>query len=149
MPLKSYYAMSTSRPFPSLDFFTPDTSDVIPAASSSPETFWQFSAVCLTVFLFEFWPRTFTFKLFEERPSRLEIVTLDFLFTNTGRPKTISTFRLEASSGREASLPDKAFGRNVVEIDFGLPVFVNKMSSFSPANDFGLQFSFNWHCQEY
>ena len=61
------------------------------------------------------------------------------LFTNTGEPKTISTtFRLKALSGRESlnlilfpSLPDEAFRRNIVENVFGLPVFANKVSSFS------------------
>ena len=33
-----------------------------------------------------------------------------------------------------SSLPDEVFRRNVVEIVFGLLVFVNKMFSFSPAN---------------
>ena len=34
----------------------------------------------------------------------------------------------------DSSLPDEAFRRNVEEFVFGLLVFVNKMSSFSPTN---------------
>ena len=41
-------------------FFMPGTSDVIPVAPCHASFFLPFSAVCLTVFLFEFWPRTFT-----------------------------------------------------------------------------------------
>ena len=62
----TYYARSNSRPFRSLEFLAPGTSDVMPAASSSPKIFWPFSAVCLTVFLFEFWPRIFTIQLYEK-----------------------------------------------------------------------------------
>ena len=43
-------------------------------------------------------------------------------------------WRLRQEGKGVPSLPDEAFRRNVVEIVFGLPVFVNKMSSFSPVN---------------
>ena len=36
-------------------------------AASSPEIFWPFSAVCLTVFLFEFRPRTFTIGFYGKK----------------------------------------------------------------------------------
>ena len=38
-----------SKPLRSLEFLTPSTGNTIPAAPSSPEIFWPFSAVCLTV----------------------------------------------------------------------------------------------------
>ena len=47
------------------------------ATSSSPEIFWPFSAVCLTVLLFEFWPRTLTFELYEKKPTTSEIIILE------------------------------------------------------------------------
>ena len=59
-----YYTRSNWTPPHSLEFLTPGTSDLIPAASSSPEILRPFSAVCLTVFLFEFWPRTYTIESF-------------------------------------------------------------------------------------
>ena len=37
--------------------------------SQSPEMFWSFSAVRLTVFLFEFWPHSSTIKLYEKKKS--------------------------------------------------------------------------------
>ena len=54
---------SNSRPLRSVEFQTRGASDVIPAASSSPEVVWPFLAICLTVFLFEFWPQTFAIKI--------------------------------------------------------------------------------------
>ena len=42
-----------------------------------PRKFWPFSAVCLTVFLFKLWPRTFTLELYEKKPTRSEIMILD------------------------------------------------------------------------
>ena len=53
------------------------TSDVITAVSSSHEIFWPFSAICLTVFLFEFWPRTFTIELYEKKSERSESMVLE------------------------------------------------------------------------
>ena len=49
-----------------LEFLMSGTSDVTPAMSSSPKTFWRFSAVCLTDFLFEFLPETFAIELNEK-----------------------------------------------------------------------------------
>ena len=43
-------------PFRSLEFLTSGTSDVIPFASSLPKILLPFSAVCFTVFMFEFSP---------------------------------------------------------------------------------------------
>ena len=60
----------------SLELLTPGTSDLIPAASSSPELFWPFMFGRLTVFLFEFWPRTFTTKL-RKKPTRSGIMILE------------------------------------------------------------------------
>ena len=52
----------------SLEFLLPaaGTGDVILAVSSSPELFWPFSTVCLTVLPLKFWPRTFNFELYEK-----------------------------------------------------------------------------------
>ena len=55
--------------------------DAIPAASS-PEIFWPFLAVCLKVFLFEFWPRTSTIELSEKKPARSELWFLSAVFLN-------------------------------------------------------------------
>ena len=46
-----------------LERLTPGTGDA--TLATSPETFRPHSAVCLTVFLFEFWPWMFTVKLFD------------------------------------------------------------------------------------
>ena len=80
LPLETYYVGSTSRPFEfwRVEFLTPGTSDVILAASSSLEIFWPFSAVCLSVFLFEFWPRTFTIKLLRYGKKAYKIKDYDF-----------------------------------------------------------------------
>ena len=51
---KSNYCRLKSRPFRSLKFLTPGTSDAVSTASSSPEIFWPFLAVCLTRFLLNF-----------------------------------------------------------------------------------------------
>ena len=51
--------------------------DAIPAASSSPGNFWPFSVTCLTVFLFEFWPRTFTIEL-SQKKNAYQIQDYDF-----------------------------------------------------------------------
>ena len=60
----SYFrSFSKQKPFRSLEVLMPGTSDVIPAMSLSPEIFCPFSAVCLTVFLFEFRPATFNIGL--------------------------------------------------------------------------------------
>ena len=74
LPQWTYYVWLDSRPFRSLKFLTPGTSDVMPAASSSPEIFWPFSVVCLTAFLFEFWPRTFTIELYRKKPTKCEFM---------------------------------------------------------------------------
>ena len=44
------------------------------------EITWPFLAVCLTVFLVEFWPRTFTIKLYRKKPTRSEIIILGCSF---------------------------------------------------------------------
>ena len=36
-----------------------------------PHTFWSFSAICVTMLLFAFWPRTFTIELNEKKQTTL------------------------------------------------------------------------------
>ena len=69
---------------------------------------------------------------------------IKFLFTNTGKPKTTSaTFGLKASSGLQVgkdfpSLPDEGSRRNVVEVVFGFPIFINKnFDQFAIIGDIG------------
>ena len=54
-----------------------------------PRFFWPFPSNCLTVFLFEFWPRTFAIKLYENRPARSETMILECSFPL----KTLPTVR--------------------------------------------------------
>ena len=49
-------------------------------AASSPEIFWPFLTVCLTVFPFEFRPRTFTIEFYEKKAFISELMILEWSF---------------------------------------------------------------------
>ena len=78
--------------------------DVVPSVSLSTEFFLPFPAVCLTIFLWEFWPRTFNIGLYKKRPGRWEILIL-ILASNLGSHARVYDFVPTCILGQQPPAP--------------------------------------------
>ena len=121
-------------------------------AASSPEIFRPFLAVCLTVFPFEFWPRTFTIGFYGKKSFISELMILECSspppppppLPNVCLPKSLERDRCSSHNKLMITVSFKFWAEMVFIRTLRLPVSKRRKPSWFELEAFNQQCTVQW-----